>query len=107
MITSNFVNYQALTYQDYQYPTAANVLGIIFALSGACFIPFVGLYKFLNARGNTLSEVNSNSFSLRTDFVSEVEASDNAVPEEAQPDRVHSDSDDPAALWHYALNIVV
>ncbi|CAI2348451.1 unnamed protein product [Caenorhabditis sp. 36 PRJEB53466] len=56
MITSNFVNYQALTYQDYKYPIAANVIGIIFALSGASFIPLVGIYKFVNAKGNSLSE---------------------------------------------------
>ena len=80
MIISNFINYQALTYQDYKYPTAANVIGIIFALSGASFIPFVGIYKFVNARGNTMSEVclffNEN---IHPESFSEMAASDNAV----------------------------
>ncbi|CAD6190428.1 unnamed protein product [Caenorhabditis auriculariae] len=56
MILSNFINYQPLSYQDYNYPPAANIFGLLFALSAACFIPIVGIYKFVSARGNTWAE---------------------------------------------------
>ncbi|CAI4232292.1 unnamed protein product [Auanema sp. JU1783] len=56
MILSSFINYQPLTYQDYQYSTLANIIGIMFALSAAAAIPIVALYKYCRARGQTSSD---------------------------------------------------
>ncbi|KAI6176722.1 Transporter [Aphelenchoides bicaudatus] len=56
MIISSFINYQKLYYQDYEYPHAANVLGIIFALSSASAIPIVGVIVFFNQKAPTYSE---------------------------------------------------
>ncbi|KAF8359061.1 dat-1 [Pristionchus pacificus] len=56
MILSSFIHYKPLVYQDYAYPTAANVLGIFFALSAASCIPIVGCYKLYNAQGATFSQ---------------------------------------------------
>ncbi|KHJ86947.1 hypothetical protein OESDEN_13287 [Oesophagostomum dentatum] len=57
MILSSFIHYQPLTYQDYQFSTFSNVVGIFFALSAASAIPIVGFYKFYTAKGSTLGEV--------------------------------------------------
>uniref|UniRef100_A0A1I7WQY7 Aa_trans domain-containing protein n=1 Tax=Heterorhabditis bacteriophora TaxID=37862 RepID=A0A1I7WQY7_HETBA len=57
MILSSFIHYQPLTYQDYKFSSFANALGIVFALSAASAIPFVGLYKIYRARGTTIHEV--------------------------------------------------
>ncbi|CAI5445079.1 unnamed protein product [Caenorhabditis angaria] len=56
MICSNVFNFQPLSYQNYVYPRTANILGVMFALSGASFIPIVGIYKFTKARGNGIKE---------------------------------------------------
>uniref|UniRef100_A0A915CMM4 Uncharacterized protein n=1 Tax=Ditylenchus dipsaci TaxID=166011 RepID=A0A915CMM4_9BILA len=56
MIMSSFINYMPLQYQDYIYPTKANVLGIVFALSSVSAIPIVGLYTWYKQEGNTCSD---------------------------------------------------
>ena len=57
MIMSNFINYLPLSYQDYNFPTAANVIGIFFALSAASAIPIYAIYRIYHEKGNTLMEV--------------------------------------------------
>uniref|UniRef100_A0A0M3IIC4 Sodium-and chloride-dependent GABA transporter 2 n=1 Tax=Ascaris lumbricoides TaxID=6252 RepID=A0A0M3IIC4_ASCLU len=56
-ILSSFINYEPLKYQDYVYPFAANVVGLIFALSAVSAIPIVGIYKFCSAKGDTFKAV--------------------------------------------------
>lgn len=58
MILSSFINYQPLHYQDYEYPYAANVLGVFFALSSVSTIPLVGLYMLYRQKGSTFMEVS-------------------------------------------------
>ena len=56
MIINSFVNYGGLSYQDYEYPMIANVIGIFFALSAASAIPIVGVYKFWKQKGSSFYE---------------------------------------------------
>lgn len=49
---SNFINYQPLTYQDYEYPTAANIVGIFFALSAVSAIPIFAIYRLYKEKGS-------------------------------------------------------
>ncbi|CAJ0941346.1 unnamed protein product, partial [Mesorhabditis belari] len=62
MIFSSFWNYMPLVYQDYQFSTTANVLGIFFGLSAAAAIPIVAIFKCCTAKGRTLGEKCSYVF---------------------------------------------
>lgn len=60
-IMSSFINYQPLTYQNYVYPLAANIVGWIFGLSATSAIPIIGIYKFINAKGDTCYQVHTHT----------------------------------------------
>ena len=51
-----FIMYQPLTYEDYEYPLWANILGWAMALSSMLCIPVVAFYKIGTTPG-TLKEV--------------------------------------------------
>jgi len=51
-----FVMYEPLTYDDYVYPTWANVVGWCLALSSMLCMPVVAVYSLLRAEG-TFAEV--------------------------------------------------
>jgi len=58
MIMSSIINYMPLSYQDYEYPTEANVLGVFFALSSVSAIPLVAVYQVWKQKeGRTFCEV--------------------------------------------------
>uniref|UniRef100_A0AC34QJY0 Transporter n=1 Tax=Panagrolaimus sp. JU765 TaxID=591449 RepID=A0AC34QJY0_9BILA len=61
MILSNFINYVPLKYQDYDFPLAANIFGVLFALSSASAIPIYGIYRLYTEKGNTFMEKLRNS----------------------------------------------
>lgn len=50
-------NYEPLTYEDYEYPAWANILGWCIAGSSMMMIPAVALYKILTTKG-TLRRVS-------------------------------------------------
>jgi solute carrier family 6 (neurotransmitter transporter, dopamine) member 3 len=52
------IGYEPLTYEDYQYPLWANVLGWGIAGSSVLMIPGVALFKIITTPG-TLSEVRN------------------------------------------------
>ena len=44
---------------DYEYPTAANALGWVLAISTVMPIPIVAVHTFIVAEGDTLKEVST------------------------------------------------
>lgn len=59
---SNFINYVPLKYQDYDFPLAANIFGVCFALSSASAIPIYGIYRLYIEKGNTFMEVINTKY---------------------------------------------
>jgi hypothetical protein len=58
IIVYGLIGYEPLTYEDYQYPLWANVLGWGIAGSSVLMIPGVALFKIITTPG-TLSEVQN------------------------------------------------
>lgn len=56
MISSSVINYMPLQYQDYEFSTFSNFLGILFALSSIFAIPITALVVLYKTKGQTLSE---------------------------------------------------
>uniref|UniRef100_A0A336MNN5 Transporter n=1 Tax=Culicoides sonorensis TaxID=179676 RepID=A0A336MNN5_CULSO len=52
IIVYGLIGYEPLTYDNYIYPTWANVLGWCIALSSMSMIPLVAIFKFCTARGS-------------------------------------------------------
>ncbi|CAG9535602.1 unnamed protein product [Cercopithifilaria johnstoni] len=54
-IINCFANYEPLKYQDFIYPQAANIFGILFSLSTISVIFVVGFYKLFTVKGDTFT----------------------------------------------------
>lgn len=52
IIVYGLLGYEPLSYEDYTYPTWANILGWVIAGSSVIMIPIVAIYKFLTTSGS-------------------------------------------------------
>ena len=59
ILAMSIVTWKPASLGDYEYPTAANALGWVLAMSSMLPIPIVAVYTFIVAEGDTLKEVST------------------------------------------------
>lgn len=68
IIVYGLIGYEPLTYEDYQYPVWANVLGWAIAGSSVFMIPAVAIYKLITTPG-TLRQVQKSPCKINFDEI--------------------------------------